>query len=195
VWDEYEIRILPGTPPGKYGLSVGLYSMAGEYRLQHYGEGGQPAGDSLVLASIEVERPRRQPRLSELGLTQEMMPQTFPKGGITLLGYAEPYPKVKLPGVWPITLFWRADSDHPAARVRDLVLLDAAGNEVWRFSGVPADYPFEVWQAGEVVRDPILFVAETPVSLTTGKYRFGVVVDGGDWVPLGEVKFRVKENE
>ncbi|HUV89309.1 MAG TPA: 6-pyruvoyl-tetrahydropterin synthase-related protein, partial [Anaerolineae bacterium] len=215
VWDEYEIRILPGTPPGEYVLNVGLYSMAEGYRLQRYDERGQPVGDSLPLASVQVERPRRQPRPAELGLTQEMT-VTFPEAGITLVGYVQPYQKVKLPGVWPITLFWRADGDHPAARARDLVLLDPAGNEVWRFSGVPADYPFEVWQAGEVVRDPILFAAATPVSLMTGKYRFGVVVRGdtplypeprnqvfeknlvsqlGVFVPLGEVKFRVKENE
>ena len=209
VRDEYEIRILPGTPPGEYVLNVGLYSMAEGYRLQRYDERGQPAGDSLPLASVQVERPRRQPRPAELGLTQEMT-VTFPEAGITLVGYVQPYPKVKLPGVWPITLFWRADGDHPAVRARDLVLLDPAGNEVWRFSGIPADYPFEMWQAGEIVRDPIQFVAAAPVNLEKGTYVFGVVVRGDnpvyaepgnqvsqldEFVPLGEVEIRVKENE
>jgi hypothetical protein len=204
VWDEYEIQILPGTPPGEYVLNVGLYSMDGGYRLQRYDEGGQAVGDSVVVASIEVERPRRQPRLAELAMTHEMA-VTFPEGGVTLLGYAQPYPKVKLPGAWPVTLFWRADRDHPAARGRALVLLDPDGNEVWRSSGPPAGYPFEAWQAGEIVRDPLLFTAASPVSLMTDKYLFGVTVSADEplnpegmddpFVLLGKVKFRVKENE
>ncbi len=208
VWDEHEIEILPGTPPGEYALNVGLYSMDGGYRLQRYDEGEQAVGDSLVIASLEVERPRRQPRLADLGMTH-VMTVTFPEGGVTLLGYAQPYPKVKLPGAWPLTLFWRADRDHPAARHRDLVLLDPGGNEVWRSSGPPGGYPFQVWQAGEIVRDPLLFTAASPVSLMTDKYVFGVTVSADDplnpegpegmvddpFVPLGRVKFRVKENE
>jgi len=204
VWDEYEIRVLPGTPPGEYALNVGLPSWAGSYRLQRYDEEGQAIGDSVVISAVEVERPRRQPRLAELDMTH-VVTVTFPEGGVTLLGYAQPYPKVKLPGAWPLTLFWRADCDHPAARTRDVVLLDAEGNEVWRFSGPPADYPFEGWQAGEIVRDPLLFVATSPVSLVTARYDFGVTVRadeplvpegaGGPFVSLGRVKFRVKENE
>jgi len=202
VWDEYQVRVLPGTPPGEYALNVGLYSMDGGYRLQRYDEQGQVVGDSLVLASVEVERPRRQPQLTELDMTHQVT-VTFPEGGVTLLGYAQPYRKVKLPGVWPITLFWRADCDHPAMRARDLVLLDPQGNEIWRSSGIPADYPFETWQAGEIVRDPLLFVS---AAVPKGTYRFGVVVSGGDGllkpagadetlVPLGEVKFRIKKSE
>jgi len=210
VWDEYEVRVLPGTPPGEYVLNVGLYSMDGGYRLQRYDEqgqapstgSGQVVGDSLVLASVEVERPRRQPLLAELDMTHQVA-VTFAEGGVTLLGYAQPYQKVRLPGAWPITLFWRADRDHPAMRARDLALLDPDGNEVWRSSGVPADYPCETWQAGEIVRDPFLFVS---AALPKGTYRFGVMVSGEDgllkpagadeaFVPLGEVKFRIKKSE
>ena len=54
VWDEYEIRVLPETPPGEYVLNVGLYSQAGGYRLRRYDEEGQAVGDSIVITSIEV---------------------------------------------------------------------------------------------------------------------------------------------
>jgi len=204
VWDEYEIRVLPGTPPGEYVLNAGLYSMAGGYRLQRHDEHGQVAGDSLVLASVEVERPRSQPRLAELGMTREVM-ATFPEGGVTLLGYAQPYDQVILPGDWRVTLFWRADQDCPAARLRDLVLLDAEGHEAWRISGEPVDghYSFGVWQAGEIVRDPLLFVPAPAVTLGPGVYRLGVTVSVDEpliaegtnepFVPLGSVEFLVGE--
>jgi hypothetical protein len=85
--------------------------------------------------------------------------------------------------------------------------MDPEGNEVWRVSGAPADYPFEAWQAGEIVRDPLLFVATppaspvtAPVSPVTGEYRFGVtlrVPEGAaePFASLGSVTFHVKENE
>ena len=213
VRDEYEIQVLPGTPPGEYALNVGLYSMAGGYRLQRVDERGQPTGDSLVLASVQVERPRRQPRPAELNVTHPVT-VTFPSAGITLLGYTQPYPEMEWPAAWPITLFWRADRDRPAARSRDLVMMDPEGNEVWRVSGAPADYPFEAWQAGEIVRDPLLFVATPPASLATApvspvtapvspvtvEYRFGVTLllsEGADepFASLGSVRFHVNENE
>ena len=205
VWDEYEIQVMPGTPPGEYALNVGLYSRSGEYRLQRYTAAGEAAGDSLAFASVTIERPRRQPSLAELEMTH-VVTVTFPEAGVTLLGFAQPYPKVKLPGAWPVTLFWRADRDSPAALSRELAILDADGNQVWEVSGAPADYPFEQWQAGEIVRDPLLFTASSPVSLVTAKYPFGVtlsdasgplVPSGADaaFIPLNQVKFRVKENE
>jgi hypothetical protein len=185
VWDEYDIQVLPGTPPGEYALNVGLYSMAGGYRLSHYDEAGHIIGDGVVIASVEVERPLRQPRLSELDMTRETM-VVFPEGGVTLLGYTQPDHQVTLPGVWPITLFWRADREQPTARVRALVLLDAGGQKVWQLEGIPAEghYPFEVWQAGGVVRDPLQFVSTQPPDLEAGVYQFGVTVNADMDEPL-----------
>ncbi|MEE8390650.1 MAG: hypothetical protein V3S14_07640, partial [Anaerolineae bacterium] len=205
VWDEYDVRVLPGTPPGEYMLNVGLYSRAGGYRLQRHDDSGRVVGDSVVIASVTVERPRRQPRVTELDMTSEVM-VTFPEGCVTLLGYIQSHHQVTLPGVWPITLFWRADCDQPTARVRDLVLLDAGGEEAGRISGAPVDgyYPFETWQAGEIVRDPLEFVFAEPVNLKAGIYRFGVTLSAGGeplnpegasngFVSLGTVEFLIEE--
>ena len=151
-----------------------------------------------------MERPRRQPRLAELDMAREVM-VTFPEGGVTLLGYTQSHDQVMLPGDWRVTLFWRADQDRPAARVRDLLLLDTEGHEVGRLSGSPVDghYPFDMWQAGEVVRDPLLFVPAQPVTLKPGVYHFGVMVSADEsliakgmseaFVPLGSVEFLVEE--
>jgi hypothetical protein len=204
VWDEYRVRVLPGTPPGKYALNVGLYSLGEGYRLWRYDESGQIAGDSIVIASIEVLRPLRQPRQEELGMTREVT-VAFPEGGVTLLGYEQPYDRVMLSEAWPVTFFWRADRDQPAARIRDLVLMDASEKEVWWLSGAPAEgaYPFEMWQAGEVVRDPILFSPAQAENLRPGTYRFGVTVsadallmpEGANkaFVSLGTVEFLAEE--
>jgi hypothetical protein len=204
VWDEYELRVLPGTPPGKYLLNVGLYSLAGGYRLPWLSDAdGQPVGDSLVIASIDVESARRQPSPGDLGLTHAVS-ATFP-GGVTLLGYSQPALKVRLPDPWYITLYWRADRDRPTVRTRDFVLVDRSGAEVWRGSGVPAEYPFANWTAGEIVRDPIAFVPTESMNLEIGWHDFGVVIgaeghpapgqEGELWTRLGEVKFKAPRSE
>jgi hypothetical protein len=194
VWDEYEIRVLPGTPPGEYSINVGVPLWASNHRLLRYDEAGQVAGDSVVIGSIEVVRPLRQPRAAALGLTREVM-ATFPEGGVTLLGYVQAQDQVVLPGVWPVALIWRADRDRPNARVRALTLLGPEGgpepriSEGPQLSGTPVDgyYPFEVWQAGEVVRDPLQFAsADQLEDVEPGVYQFGVVVSAGiDQPPLG----------
>ncbi|MCX7682347.1 MAG: 6-pyruvoyl-tetrahydropterin synthase-related protein, partial [Anaerolineae bacterium] len=138
VWDEYHVRVLPGTPPGEYLLNVGLYSMAGGYRLPRYDESGQAVGDSALIASVEVRRPRRYPAPGELDMAHRMM-ALIPEAGVTLLGYTESAGQVALPGVWQVTLFWRAARDAPSAHTRTLVLVDRMGQKVLHISGVPAD--------------------------------------------------------
>jgi len=178
VWDEYEIHVLPGTPPGEYLINVGMPSWAGGYRLIAYDEGGQVMGDSVVIGSVEVRHPRRQPAVSALGLTHEVM-TAVPEGDVILLGYVQRDAQVTASDVWPVTVFWRAERKHPAARTRALVLLDADGKEVVRVSGEPLDgyYPFELWREGEIVRDPLqLAMEQYEEYLDPGPYRFGVAV-------------------
>jgi hypothetical protein len=204
VWDAYKVRVLPGTPPGEYAINVGVPSWGGGYRLPRYGEDGQIAGDSIVITTIEVLPPRRQPTLADLDMDGEVM-AAFPDGGVTLLGYVYDREQVTLPGEWRVTLLWRADRAEPSARVRDLVLLDAEGREVKRISGAPAAaaYPFAVWQAGEIVRDPLHLVFAEPGDVAAGTYRFGMMVSAEEplvpegaadaFVPLGTIEFVAPE--
>jgi hypothetical protein len=88
-----------------------------------------------------------------------------------------------------------------------VILLDDSGRQAWESSGVPANgsYPFDTWRAGEVVRDPLLFVAaeleDIPRDIKDGAYRFGVAVSvdeeagtdvDGPVVPIGTVEFRIE---
>ncbi len=212
VWDEYDIRVLPGTPPGEYVLNVGVYSMAGGYRLQRIDEVAGGAGDSAVLASVEVTSPLNQPRLSELDMEQVVM-MPFSEQGVTLLGYSQSQGPVTLPGPWALTLFWRADRGQLAVQTREVVLLNPNpnptpdpngdgddGRVAYRQSGIPAEglYPFDVWQPGEIVRDPLLI--SLPQNLPPGVYQFqvrlGQVDVAGDRSdPLGIVEVEEEKEE
>jgi len=176
VWDAYEIRIPSGTPPGEYMINVGVPSWEGGYRLPRLDEDGQSVGDGVVVATVEVLPPRRQPDRGDLNMTDAMA--AFPEAGVTLMGH-EAARNAYLPEEWQIEFFWQADRDNPSMRMRDLVLLDDAGEEVWRVSGEPTQgvYPVEDWQEGEVVRDPLRFDF-TLEEFELGEYQIGVVVSG-----------------
>ncbi|MCX7682602.1 MAG: hypothetical protein N2508_11690, partial [Anaerolineae bacterium] len=67
-------------------------------------------------------------------------------------------------------------------------------------SGVPADgaYPFNLWEFGEVVRDPIWVDLRHSEGLETGLYYFNLIVswDNGDLeLPLGTLELIKPEAE
>ncbi len=202
TWDAYRVPVLPGTPPGEYAVNVGLYLLGTGQRLPALDAGGQVIGDSVVLGNVVVQRPRQPPRHEALGMTQAVT-ATYPTAGVTLLGCAQDPKAVKLPGAWRITLFWRADRDHPSALSRTLMLFDEGGKEVWRATADPGGYPFGEWLAGDVIRDPVILELPHATSLPKGWYTFAVALNGETalatetglaQVELGRVKFRPAED-
>ena len=180
-------------------LNAGLYSMAGGYRLQRYDENKQIVGDSVVIASIEVTRPRRYPAPDELGMTHKTM-VAIPEAGVTLLGHSGLAEQVALPGIMNIALFWRADRNAPPAQMRALALVDQAGKEVWFTSGAPAEgrYPFNLWRSGEIVRDPIWIDLTQRGDIAPGPYSLNLSVawNGAEQgLVLGELELIVPEAE
>ncbi|MBN1886868.1 MAG: hypothetical protein JW850_02720 [Thermoflexales bacterium] len=58
VWDDHQLRVLPGAPPGEYRLSVGLYTLGDGQRVLAWDGTGQALGDSFTLpASVQVLPP------------------------------------------------------------------------------------------------------------------------------------------
>jgi len=54
IVDPYPITIDPNTPPGKYGLEVGMYSPYTGERLLVYNQNGQASGNHIILGYIQV---------------------------------------------------------------------------------------------------------------------------------------------
>jgi hypothetical protein len=103
VRDEYNIEILAGTPPGDYGLEVGMYSVldGGGTRVLGRWEAPQRA--------VRVVKPLTPPSVESLEI-QNLLPRNL-GGQVELLGY-NLSPITFRPGdSLPLTLFWRAQSD------------------------------------------------------------------------------------
>ena len=54
VEDRYQIALAPDAPPGRYVLEIGMYGLVGGERLPVLDNDGEPQGDAVVLAEIEV---------------------------------------------------------------------------------------------------------------------------------------------
>jgi hypothetical protein len=49
VWDTHQVAVRPETPPGAYGLQVGLYTLGDGQRLPVIGPDGTAVGQSVTL--------------------------------------------------------------------------------------------------------------------------------------------------
>ncbi len=126
VWDDHRLPVLPGTPPGEYRLSVGLYDLSTGQRAPVFDDTGQIAGDNVVLdTAVKVAAPRVPPALESLQM-QGRIDRDY--GGLRLLGWSIESPLVQTPNFARFTLFWQGKADQTAAQTVQAELIDRAGN-------------------------------------------------------------------
>ncbi|MFQ6015485.1 MAG: glycosyltransferase family 39 protein, partial [Anaerolineae bacterium] len=178
--EEYPIVVLPGTPPGRYTIEVGLYLRSTMERLPLIGDEGVVQGDHLLLAEIEVARGR---------LPLEAFAFEHPVGesldGLTLVG-CDYQAEVLSPGeAMRFTLFWQSGEEISIDYELAVRLLREEGDIIYEGRDKLADglYPTSSWVAGEIVRDIHSLVV--PSQAAPGRYRIQVrLVSGGDWFTL-----------
>jgi hypothetical protein len=188
VWDDHALAVLPGTPPGTYHLTVGLYTLADGVRLPVVNADGVPLGDTFTLPTpVHVVRPLRPPAQDTLNLTQVLdVPYD---AGVSLLGVVLPDRRIELPGFVHLSLLWRARVDTPDDVLVRVQLLDAQDRVVDEIVTPPVDghYPSSGWTAGEIVRDQYSFWLSPDVE--PGTYQLRMTVNGdADWTPLGTIE-------
>jgi hypothetical protein len=188
VRDEHALDILPGTPPGEYQLTVGLYTLANGARVPVFDAQGTFLGDTLTLpTTVRVTRPRRPPTQEALALTDVI--EVDYDDEITLLGAVLPDRHIELPGFVHLALLWRAGVESPDDITVRAQLVDAEGRVAAEIVTAPVDgrYPASMWSADEVVRDQYSFwLAET---FSPGAYELRAGLDEVDgWVSLGWIE-------
>jgi hypothetical protein len=179
VWDEHQVEIRPGTPPGEYTLEAGLYTLTTGRRLSVLGPDGTSAGETVVLEiPVEVLPSRSPPEIDELGM-EDTVYATY-DGQMTLLGYTTPSRLADPPGFLRLTLFWQAEQRYPEDFVVTVAVVDETDEPVAMASGPPAigRHPMSNWTRGEIVRDPYAFWFGE--DFPPGRYEVGVVLHRGD---------------
>ena len=177
VRDEHELVVLPGTPPGNYRLSIGLYTLANGVRVPVFDSAGTPLGETLALDEpVRVAQPRRPPDEGVLDLTDTLGIEYANQ--VTLLGADVADRQIEVPGFIHLALLWRSEVDEPSDIVVRVQLADAAGEVIDEIATAPVDgrYPSSRWSAGEIVRDQYSFWLVE--GFPPGKYQLRVGLDG-----------------
>ena len=143
IGDTREIRLLPGTPPGSYQITVNLFD---PYRRDEL----KPERD-LMLGPVEVPR-REPPPISTLDMDHPL--EVDLGGKVRLLGYSIQSGFRPGDGIH-LTLFWQALEEMDKSYTVFTHLTDAKGRIWGQKDNPPVDgfYPTTGWEAGEIVRD------------------------------------------
>jgi hypothetical protein len=179
VADAYEIRLPVGTPPGDYRPLVIVYDPAsGE-------EYGRAELEPVYLEGSPSRPPRR-------ALEASVLRSAYARfGNVELLGYTSPPPWIAYrPGDdLPLSLLWQAH-DRPSGDLQVVFWLEGAEKHPLGQEPAGGDYPSNVWQAGQVVRQqPVLQIPDAQ----PGRYEVWMRItrDGQPvpwsrgWIPLG----------
>jgi mannosyltransferase len=181
VFGRYDLALLPGSPPGDYGLYVGVYTEADPVGLDVLDPAGAPQGKRAVLGAVQLSVP---------AVTADQVEVSNPDrieldDGLVLLGWelaqdqAQPGDRLRLGLIWAVEAQPRGDD-----LVR-LLVVDAA-EQTWEagiFQPTNAWHPTSIWLPGQAWRGQITF--RLPIQAQPGEARLMVQLLAADGTLLG----------
>ena len=188
VRDSHVVRVPPGTPPGDYFLTTGLYDPATWQRLPVL-TGGDSGWPDVIAIPVTVEQPARQPTLPELNI---VWPQSVDfNDDLHLFGATPERDTIIRNDFLRLALFWEAKQNPQVNYSIAVRLLDEQNTTGLEQSGAPSHgrYPTRHWSSGERVRDNHAFWI--PADFPVGRYRLQVQLldevgqPASQWIDLG----------
>jgi hypothetical protein len=181
--DEHSISVLPGAPPGEYGLFVGVYQVDGP-ALSVLDDARAPRGQLYRLGTLTVTPGAR--RLTRPPDVEAAPSHTLGPLALWLAGLGA---EQAAPGEEAaLTIYWQArGAARPDVRAR-LELVGPNGETLSVMEAAPAHtgYATSAWRAGEVVRG--VYRLRVPANAPAGPATVRVsVVDAGGVVVGGPV--------
>jgi len=174
------LPVPPGTPPGRYQVTVGWYEFVDGQPIWLPWEGG----DRLTLGEFEVMAPADWAALPLPNMTYPV--QVTMGEGVQFLGFDARTFEGKPGDPLPVDLYWQALEDNPEAGPAMLQLTDDAGTVLAKSASAPAGgrAPFGRLAAGQTVRDPRQVYL--PADLAPGVYNIllGRQRADGTWHPV-----------
>lgn len=160
--DEHRLTLLPGTPPGPYTLTVGVYQFGGS-GLSILDDNQIPQGQTYTLGPLTVTRATQPPTTIDAA-----QPLALPFGPLTLIGATLNTDSPQAGDDVILTLFWRAEGETRPDVALGLELIGADGGVIGTLETplAPSAYPTSDWRAGEVVRLPLRF--RIPANVAPG---------------------------
>ncbi|MBU1878068.1 MAG: hypothetical protein KJ734_03870, partial [Chloroflexi bacterium] len=149
-WGYAILPVWPGTPPGTYTVTVGLYDPVTFRRHGHFDESGQLLGTEAPVGTVTVVPPAAPLSPDAVGVSHPRLVYFDDVPGLELLGFELPVDTFAPGTTVPIALYWQATAPITTSVRVKLALLDGGGAVV-ATTGYPAgpDHPTNQWQVGE----------------------------------------------
>jgi hypothetical protein len=181
IFGRYDLKLLPGAPPGDYGLEVGVYTEEDLSGLDVLDAAGAAQGKRAMLGAVALSVAAARPDEVEAP-----HPQRFELGdGLALLGWdldrtrAQPGDKLLL------TLFWSVEGQPQGDDTVGILVTDAAGQVRGAGTFQPTNpwHPTSIWLPGQAWRGQITF--RLPVETEPGAARLSVQLIAPDGSAAG----------
>lgn len=180
IADNYGVLIGPGTPPGRYRLITGLYSLTTGARLSANGD------DRVLLGEVSVTRPAVPPPIEAHGIQYPVQLLYDP---LALLGYDvhklgfdwRPEEPLQPGDILHLNLYWQARRVMHTRWRLNLRLVDEGDRTWWRGDQIPLagqPHPTTDWRPEEIVKGQYNLLI--PSHAPPGQYRLE-----GEIQPLG----------
>ncbi len=183
--DVHQLRLLAGTPPGRYWLETSVFRRDVVQTLM-------PAAGVAVGADPAYARLGPLTVASGLaGVTEaeadvDVFAPAVVAPGLNLLGWTAPSAPLASGDRAHVELLWSATAPQPSALAGTLALIDSAGQTAAeRPFALGGRYPTEAWPPHSVVRDQLDW--RLSPALPTGAYTLQLRLGTGAAVTLGQV--------
>jgi hypothetical protein len=181
VFGRYDLLPVPGTPPGDYGLEVGVYTEEDPSGLDVLDSSGAPQGKRAMLGAV---------RLSVPAVTADQMTIPSPGrseagDGLAILGWdldrSEAQPGDRL----LLTLIWLTESQPQGNNGLRVLVTDVAGQTLDAGVFPPTNiwHPTATWLPGQAWRGQTTF--RLPIRTQPGEARLAVQLVDASGAPLG----------
>ena len=195
--DAYQLRLLPGTPPGIYWLETTAFRRDTPFALTPQNGATAPDPAWARLGEIRVTTAGTTPRLTEstTAVVDTFAPHPL-SPSLTLLGHTLTDTFGRPADALWLSLLWQATAVPvaPTEVVLSLVNVSEEGAEEERHTAVVTythavgqQYPTPNWSADSVVRDQLTLIL--PRELSTGMYQ--LLLEGH---PLGQIRVEAPEH-
>ena len=167
--DVHRLAVWPGTSPGLYTLSVGVYDVQTGRQLDLLDANGAPAGTTYPLTRVNVTRSTRPVQPDGLEFAQSLSADMG--GGVSLLGTSLQSPtRISAGDQFSFVVFWRAQTDLAADYSARLRLVGSDDSVIAEAQATPgrAGHPTSAWKMGDIVRDHWRFLV--PAASPSGDF-------------------------
>ena len=181
VFGRYDLSTVPGTPPGDYGLDVGVYTEADLVGLDVLDQQGAPQGKRATLGGV---------RLSVMSATPAEVETPHPGnydvgGGLALVGWDLDHYEAQPGDRLLLTLIWSVESQPQGDYQVRLFIADETGQVLDAATFPPTNiwHPTRIWLPGQAWRGQNTF--RLPIIASPGEARLSVQLVDAAGAPLG----------